>query len=70
MTSPNAGKIPALLALFVLFTGSQLQAITVLFVGGDSIPGGSDGAVMSFLQNRYGTGNVTYQEANASSGGD
>jgi hypothetical protein len=38
----------------------------VLFIGGSATPtGGADGAVMTFLETKYGVGNVTYKQASA-----
>ena len=58
------------LALLVLVP-SNVQATDVLFVGGAaSATQGADGAVMGFLEGRYGAANVTYMQASAASSGD
>ena len=57
--------------LAVLCTGGVAQAATILFIGGSATPtAGADAAVMTYLQGRYGAGNVTYQRAGATSAGD
>jgi len=66
------GMIAALVAsgLFLL-AGGVAQAATVLFIGGSATPtAGADASVMTYLQTRYGAGNVTYQQASATSAGD
>jgi hypothetical protein len=45
--------------------------ISILFIGGQAGPTqGADGAVMTYLQDRYGPLSVTYQAANATPAGD
>ncbi len=43
----------------------------VLFIGGGATPTvGADGAVMTFLETKYGVGNVTYMQASAAASAD
>lgn len=47
------------------------NGFSILFIGGQTGPTqGADGAVMTYLQDRYGTLNVTYQQAGATAAGD
>jgi hypothetical protein len=46
-------------------------AADVLFLGGNATPtSGADGAVMSYLENRYGTDHVDYRQSSTVSAGD
>jgi hypothetical protein len=61
----------AALLLAMLCPTGQANATMILFIGGNATANaGADGAVMTYLQGRYGAANVTYQQASATSAGD
>ncbi|TFG87888.1 MAG: hypothetical protein E4H17_03085, partial [Gemmatimonadales bacterium] len=69
MRSRIATLAVVLAALLVVPQGAAL-GVSILFIGGGGTPtSGADGAVMTYLETRYGVGNVTYQQASATAAG-
>lgn len=64
-------KIHSLLASLAAIATIPLSAQNLLFIGGQAGPTqGADPAVFAFLEERYGVGSVTYQQAGATASGD